>query len=331
MRYAVTPHSARSVPARWPGGATQNAEAVTTDFEGNVCILKAPNVHVCSSAGVQRTIELEVAKLKVDMEKPTGVAVGPSGKIFVVDRDNSRIVGFGKSGKLERVFGNHHLRRPHGIAVDRRGQVFVADSCNHRIAVFNEEGVFERAFGREPYEQSVLYYPECVAVDLDGNVFVADSRNKSIVVFEENGDHVGTLGGDSCELKYPTGVTVDRAGHVFVADCRNSRVAVFTWFPDTPMGVFVGSLRTEIMPGNVAVDWAGNVFVIPAILKDHMILFDKPMKKIEEVENNKTARNELFRKGMLAKGGWNNDVLGQIIASVPGVTFEEAAGNGRDI
>jgi hypothetical protein len=85
------------------------------------------------------------------------------------------------------------------------------------------------------------------------------------------------------------------------------------------------------MPGKIAVDWAGNVFVIPAILKDHMIVFDKPMKKVEEVENKKTARNELFRKGMLAKGGWDNDLLCQIIANVPGVTFEEAAGPGRDI
>jgi DNA-binding beta-propeller fold protein YncE len=364
MQYAVTPHSARSVPARWPGEVTKNCDAVTTDFEGNVCILKtelteAPKtwwagrpgpkfsrkIHVCSSAGVKHTIELEGLNpyLKVDMESSYAVAVGPSGKIFVVDRPNSRIVCFGTSGKFERVFGNQHLHRPHGITVDRRGQVFVADTCNHRIAVFNEEGVFERAYGREPHEQSVLNYPEDVAVDLDGNVFVADSRNNRIVVFEENGDCVRTLGGGSCELKYPTlgggscelkyptGVAVDRAGHVFVADCRNSRVAVFTWFPDTPMGGFVGSLTTGSMPGKVAVDWAGNVFVIPAILKDHMIVFDKPMKKVEEVENNKTARNELFRKGMLAKGGWDNDLLCQIIANVPGVTFEEAAGPGREV
>ena len=221
------------------------------------------------------------------------------------------------------------------------GQVFVADTSNHRIAVFDEEGffkraigregIFERAFGRGPHEQGVLYYPEGVAVDLDGNVFVADSGNNRISVFDKNGDYVRTLAVGSCELKGPTSVTVDRAGHVFVADSMNYRVVVFTWFPDTPNGVFVGSLKTKSQPGKVAVDWVGSVFVIPAVLKDHMILFDKPMKRIEEVENKKTARNELFRKGMLKKRGWNDDVLNKIIVHVPGVTFEEAAGPGRVI
>jgi DNA-binding beta-propeller fold protein YncE len=348
----ITEYFASSVSTRWPGEVTKNCDAVTTDFEGNVCILKtelteAPKtwlagrpgpkfsrkIHVCSSTGVKHTIELEALNpyLKVDMESSYAVAVGPSGKIFVVDRPNSRIVCFRTSGKFERVFGNQHLHRPHGIAVDRLGQVFVADTCNHRIAVFNEEGGFERAYGREPHEQSVLNYPKDVAVDLEGNVFVPDSENNRIVVFKENGDCVRTLGGGSCELKYPTAVAVDRAGHVFVADRNNYRVAVFTWFPGSRNGDFVGSLKTKSQPDKVAVDWAGNVFVIPAILNDHMIVFDKPMRKIEEVENNKTARNELFRKGMLAKGEWDNDLLCQIIANVPGVTFEEAAGPGRDI
>jgi DNA-binding beta-propeller fold protein YncE len=298
---------------------------------------------VCSSTGVKHTIELEGLndKLNLDMHFSYGVAVGPSGKIFVVDFQKSRILRFGNSGKFERVFGNQHLSHPRDIAVDMWGQVFVADTSNHRIAVFDEEGffkraigregIFERAFGRGPHEQGVLYYPEGVAVDLDGNVFVADSGNNRISVFDKNGDYVRTLAVGSCELKGPTSVTVDRAGHVFVADSMNYRVVVFTWFPDTPNGVFVGSLKTKSQPGKVAVDWVGNVFVIPTVLKDHMILFDKPMKRIEEVENKKTARNELFRKGMLKKRGWNDDVLNKIIVHVPGVTFEEAAGPGRVI
>jgi hypothetical protein len=141
------------------------------------------------------------------------VAVGPSGKIFVVDSDNSRIVGFKKSGKFERVFGNQHLSYPKCIAVDRRGQVFVADTCNHRITVFNGEGFFESAFGREPHEQGAMLFPEGVAVDLDGTVFFTGTQH-SIVVFKSNGDYVRTLGGVGAgELYYPKGVAVDGNGY----------------------------------------------------------------------------------------------------------------------
>ena len=40
MQYMVTKHFTPSVPTKWPGEVTKKCDAVTTDFEGNVCILK---------------------------------------------------------------------------------------------------------------------------------------------------------------------------------------------------------------------------------------------------------------------------------------------------
>jgi DNA-binding beta-propeller fold protein YncE len=349
MQYAVTPHAA--LPARWPGGATQNAEAVTTDYDGNICILNVPNVHVCSSAGVQRTIELEVAKVR--MEKPTGVAVGPSGKIFVVDSDNSRIVAFGKAGNLERVFGEHHLNLPRGIAVDRNGVIFVADTCNNRIAVFTEEGFFERAFGPEPHEYGALRHPDGVAVDRDGTVFVTGMQH-SIVVFKANGDYVRTLGRwgpwgggfhEHGELRYPQGVAVDGNGFIFVADTINDRIAVFNAI-GAPMGGFVGSLAPVRIPGTVAADWshphhvavdtAGNVFVIhydSRGRRDLMKVFDEPLKKLEEAEEAGTERQLLMLHRICRDSrDLPPELIERILANVPNsVALQEAAGNGRDI
>lgn len=349
MQYAVTPHSARSVPARWPGGTTHNAEAVTTDFDGNVCILKVPHVHVCSSAGVKRTIELEVAKLKVHMEKPTGVAVGPSGKIFVVDSDNNRIVAFGRSGNLERVFGNHHLSHPRGIAVDGNGCIFVADTLNNRIAVFTEEGFFDRAFGPEPREYGALSYPDGVAVDRDGTIFVTGAHH-SIMVFKSNGDYVRKLGRwgpshEHGELRYPKGVAVDGKGCIFVADQMNNRIAVFTAFPEAPMGGYVGTLAPVSIPGmvsgdwgspeHVAVDMAGNVFVIHDDSRGKrslMKVFDEPLKKLEEAEEAETQRKLLLVHRVCHSRTLPAELVELISSDVPNsVTLREAAGDGRDI
>jgi hypothetical protein len=116
------------------------------------------------------------------------------------------------------------------------------------------------------------------------------------------------------------------------------------------MGGYVGTLAPVSIPGmvsgdwslpqHVAVDMAGNVFVIyhehtlslSRRKRDLMKVFDEPLKKLEEAEEAETKRKLL----MLQKGGHSrhlpDELLELILTNVRNsVTLREAAGNGRDI
>ncbi len=77
---------------------------------------------------------------------PTGMAVIPSGDIFVSDGyGNSRIVHFDKNGKFVKQWGSKG-KEPgqfdvvHAIVADSKNRLYVADRANQRIQVFDTDG-----------------------------------------------------------------------------------------------------------------------------------------------------------------------------------------------
>ena len=80
--------------------------------------------------------------------KPTDVAVAPSGDIFVSDGyGNFRVHRYSPEGELLLSWGEEgegigQFALPHGVFVDRQERVFVADRENHRLQIFTTEGEF---------------------------------------------------------------------------------------------------------------------------------------------------------------------------------------------
>ncbi|MBD3183382.1 hypothetical protein GF312_13880 [Candidatus Poribacteria bacterium] len=80
--------------------------------------------------------------------KPTGVAVSPSGHIYVSDGyGNHNVHKFSSHGELLLSWGVEgedagEFALPHGVFVDKNNQVYVADRENHRIQRFTPEGEF---------------------------------------------------------------------------------------------------------------------------------------------------------------------------------------------
>jgi DNA-binding beta-propeller fold protein YncE len=81
--------------------------------------------------------------------RPTDVAWGPDGSIYITDGyGNSRVVKISKDGVWQKAFGTYgsgdgQMRTPHGLAVGY-GHVYVADRNNGRIQVFDLDLNFQK-------------------------------------------------------------------------------------------------------------------------------------------------------------------------------------------
>jgi DNA-binding beta-propeller fold protein YncE len=86
--------------------------------------------------------------LQATFDGPKGIAVGPTGDVFVVDTENqairkidmqrntvTTIAGSGRRGGAGDggIATQAELGRPHGICVDRDGRVYIGDTLNHRV------------------------------------------------------------------------------------------------------------------------------------------------------------------------------------------------------
>ncbi|MGC9335605.1 MAG: flippase activity-associated protein Agl23, partial [Anaerolineae bacterium] len=187
---------------------------------------------------------------------PRGIALGPDGKVYVVDSDNHRVQVFDASGNSLRMWGSNcvlgsgvgcedldgdgpmamgdgQFHEPWGIAVDADGRVYVADTWNHRIQVFDDEGGFLNSwgvYGQTMSDSALLYGPRDIAIDARGRVFITDTGNKRVMVYDQSGlflEQWGEEGVGAGFFSEPVGIDVDSEGNIYVADTWNQRIQVF--------------------------------------------------------------------------------------------------------
>lgn len=150
------------------------------------------------------------------MHGPTGIAVDPaSGKIFVADCDNNRILRFGSVDILtngaaaEAVLGQpdftsntantarNGMYCPDQISIDSNGRLWVADFYNSRVLRF--DNVVSKANGADAdgvlgqpnfitstsaTTQNGMFNPEGAFADADGRLWVTDTLNNRILRFD---------------------------------------------------------------------------------------------------------------------------------------------------
>jgi DNA-binding beta-propeller fold protein YncE len=159
-------------------------------------------------------------------------AVGPDGRIYVVDNFNSRISIVGREGV--RTFGQPgakggDLSAPTFCAIDAAGNLHVADGLNARVQVFSGSGEFVRAFGRAERGPGGFGRPKGVAVSASGETYVADSWLNTVQVFDGEGRFVAVLGdenGRPLDLGSPNGVALGPGNRIYVAERLAARLQI---------------------------------------------------------------------------------------------------------
>jgi tripartite motif-containing protein 71 len=178
--------------------------------------------------------------------EPEGIAVGPTGNVWVTDWVDNRVTELNAEGKYVREVGaegkgNGEFYRPYAITVDSNGIVWVGDTYNQRVQEFNEEGEYLSQFGSAGYEpdQFELYPAYGIAVDAKGDIWVSDPTNNRIEkwripgyasfqsAFGSCGSEPGDCGSGDGEFWHSAGVAVDGHGNVWVVDQENDRVQEF--------------------------------------------------------------------------------------------------------
>ena len=201
----------------------------------------------------------EIAATDLAFADPHGLAVDGTGRVFVADTFNHRILRVETDGSITTIAGNGipgfsgdggeatsaQLQYPADVAVDGIGRVFIADAQNARIRRIDLDGTMTTIAGTGvggyagdggPALLAQLANPSAVAVDGLGRVVIADTDNNVIRRIDTDGtidtiagtgiaDYTGDGGpATSATFSAPQGVAVDATGRVVVADTANSAI-----------------------------------------------------------------------------------------------------------
>ena len=104
---------------------------------------------------------------------PHNVWIDRQGRVWVVDRENSRIQIFREDGKFLTQWTN--LFRPTDVCIDQNEIVYVSELCR-RVSIFSIDGQLLARFGNEdnPTDQPLFIAPHAIVVDPHGDIYVGE-------------------------------------------------------------------------------------------------------------------------------------------------------------
>jgi DNA-binding beta-propeller fold protein YncE len=191
-----------------------------------------------SDTGYDGKNTLTVKRPGGPFNRPTNLAIGPKGDLYVSDGyGNCRVHRFSPTGELKHSWGvpgggPGEFYLPHGIAVDANGRVFVCDRENDRIQIFSPDGEYLT-------EWTDTQRPTHIVFDAAGRAHVSElwwhtgqtsgrhgliheARYGRVSVYGKEGQVLARWGSaDACapgSFAAPHGLAVDSRGDVYVSE-----------------------------------------------------------------------------------------------------------------
>ena len=159
---------------RMPGG-------VAFDSEGLLWIADTGNGRVLR-ADVKAGKFVSSLDRQPGMNKPSEIACGPAGSLFVTDSAASDVVCFSKSGARTHALSQiRRLAGPRQCAIDSEGRIYLTESDANRLHVFDSTGSSLFIFQLEGGKLGALKGPSGVAIGPSGEVYLADTLNHRVL------------------------------------------------------------------------------------------------------------------------------------------------------
>ena len=167
--------------------------------------------------------EEELALKTIPMKTPSDLATDENNNVYVVDRDNSRLIVLDPYYKVKFIidsFRNNYdnldkLSSPEGVFVTKAkvvngkkvgGRIFICDTGNSRILTFDTDGKFLSEIGKpkgETYDSTKVYNPSAVAVDRYDRLYVVDKNSQNgIVVMTDEAIFTNYIGAQKVEVSF---------------------------------------------------------------------------------------------------------------------------------
>ncbi len=153
--------------------------------------------------------------------RPTGVAIGPSGNIYIVDGyGNAQVHKFTADGKYLFSWGGpgtgpSQFRLPHNIWVDRQERVWVTDRENSRFQIFDSEGKLLDMWTDQ-------LRPTDLSIDDEDIVYISDLADR-VRVYTIDGKLLSEWTAEGTEREKalfiaPHAIAVDSQGSIYVGE-----------------------------------------------------------------------------------------------------------------
>lgn len=246
----------------------QRPQAGVVDEEGRILVtdVSRGGVYVFDEANGRLDV-WEMASGLTRFVAPSGIALGPEGRVFVADADLRRVFLLDRRGNGIGVLGRDQLERPTGLAWDPEDALlYVADTHAHQIKVFDMTGRLVRTIGERGERPGQFNFPSHLALRHD-RLYVSDSMNARVQVISLDGEEgplvFGNRGGRLGDFALPKGVAGDSEGNIYVVESYYDHLLIFDRRGQflLPIGGSGKKTGEFYLPGGVWVDARNRVFV----------------------------------------------------------------------
>lgn len=123
-----------------------------------------------------------------ELDLPHGIAASVQ-RIYVADRNNSRLQIFDHQGAFEAEWQGEHIGRPYGVATDKDENVFLIDggdqpnNTRSRVVILTKAGELIETFSAA-LESDEANLGHDIAVSKEGDVYVVDAWARTVRKFK---------------------------------------------------------------------------------------------------------------------------------------------------